>query len=31
VDDGIAILHQAVAEVGAGEVSDKVLGDRAGW
>jgi 4-aminobutyrate aminotransferase len=31
VDEGIAILDRAIGEVEAGEVSDEVLGDYAGW
>jgi L-asparagine transporter-like permease len=31
VDEGVAILDQAIGEVEAGEVSDEVLGDYAGW
>jgi len=31
VDEGIAILDQAIGEVEAGEVSDAVLGEYAGW
>ena len=31
VDEGIAILDQAIGEVDAGEVSDEILGDYAGW
>ena len=31
VDEGAAILDQAIGEVEAGEVSDEVLGDYAGW
>jgi 4-aminobutyrate aminotransferase len=31
VDEGIAILDQAIGEVEAGKVSDEVLGDYAGW
>ena len=30
-DEGVAILDQAIGEVAAGEVSDEVLGDYAGW
>lgn len=30
-DEGVAILDQAIGEVEAGEVSDEVLGDYAGW
>jgi 4-aminobutyrate aminotransferase len=31
VDEGVAILDQAIGEVEAGEVSDDVLGDYTGW
>jgi 4-aminobutyrate aminotransferase len=31
VDEGIAILDQAISEVAAGKVSDEVLGEYAGW
>jgi 4-aminobutyrate aminotransferase len=31
VDEGVAILDQAIGEVEAGEVSDEILGDYAGW
>jgi 4-aminobutyrate aminotransferase len=31
VDEGIAILDQAIGEVEAGTVGDEVLGDYAGW
>jgi len=31
VDEGVAILDQAIGEVEAGEVSDEVLGEYAGW
>jgi len=31
VGEGVAILDQAIGEVEAGEVSDEVLGDYAGW
>jgi 4-aminobutyrate aminotransferase len=31
VDEGVAILDRAIGEVEAGEVSDEVLGDYAGW
>jgi len=31
VDEGIAILDQAIGEVEAGEVGDEVLGEYAGW
>jgi len=31
VDEGVAILDQAIGEVEAGEVSDDVLGEYAGW
>ena len=31
VDEGVAILDQAIGEVEAGEVSDDILGDYAGW
>ena len=31
VDEGIAILDRAIGEVEAGEVSDEILGDYAGW
>jgi 4-aminobutyrate aminotransferase len=31
VDEGVAILDQAIGEVEAGEVSDDVLGGYAGW
>jgi 4-aminobutyrate aminotransferase len=31
VDEGIAILDQAIGEVEAGKVSDEVLGDYVGW
>ncbi len=31
VDEGVAILDQAIGEVEAGDVSDEVLGDYAGW
>jgi 4-aminobutyrate aminotransferase len=31
VDEGVTILDQAIGEVEAGEVSDEVLGDYAGW
>src|SRR5260221_7985218 len=30
-DEGMAILDQAIGEVEAGEVSDEVLGEYAGW
>jgi 4-aminobutyrate aminotransferase len=30
-DEGVAILDQAIGEVAAGQVSDEVLGDYAGW
>jgi 4-aminobutyrate aminotransferase len=31
VDEGVAILDQAIGEVEAGEVSDEALGEYAGW
>jgi 4-aminobutyrate aminotransferase len=31
VDEGIAVLDQAISEVAAGKVSDEVLGEYAGW
>ena len=31
MDEGVAILDQAIGEVEAGEVSDDILGDYAGW
>lgn len=31
MDEGIAILDQAIGEVEAGQVSDDILGDYAGW
>ena len=31
MDEGVAILDQAIGEVEAGEVSDEILGDYAGW
>ena len=31
VDEGVAILDRAIGEVEAGEVSDEVLGEYAGW
>jgi 4-aminobutyrate aminotransferase len=31
VDEGVAILDQAIGEVEAGQVSDDILGDYAGW
>jgi 4-aminobutyrate aminotransferase len=31
VDEGVEILDQAIGEVEAGEVSDEVLGEYAGW
>jgi len=31
VDEGVAILDQAIGEVEAGEVNDEALGEYAGW
>jgi 4-aminobutyrate aminotransferase len=31
VDEGIAILDQAISEVEQGKIGDEVLGDYAGW
>ena len=31
IDEGVAILDQAIGEVEAGEVSDEALGEYAGW
>lgn len=31
VDEGVAILDQAIGEVEEGKISDEVLGDYAGW
>jgi 4-aminobutyrate aminotransferase len=31
VDEGVAILDQAIGEVEAGKVSDEALGEYAGW
>jgi 4-aminobutyrate aminotransferase len=31
VDEGIAILDQAISEVEQGKIGDEILGDYAGW